>query len=120
MRERWLATMDHADIRGLVTAIHLSVAGLPRSSVGDHHADAHVALSRIPLIGARASRVPCVVGSMVIRDSWVLSPPACNAVSMCCVSGERFDLAGDVPDEAREFARDRHADLVERKLARDR
>jgi len=24
-----LATMDHADIRGLVTALHLSVAGLP-------------------------------------------------------------------------------------------
>jgi len=24
-----LATMDHADIRGLVTAFHLSVAGLP-------------------------------------------------------------------------------------------
>jgi hypothetical protein len=23
------ATMDHADIRGLVTALHLSVAGLP-------------------------------------------------------------------------------------------
>lgn len=24
-----LATMDHADIRGLVAALHLSVAGLP-------------------------------------------------------------------------------------------
>src|SRR2546426_2157499 len=61
------ATMDHADIRGLVTAFHLSVAGLPRSSVGDHHADAHIARSRIPLIGARASRDPYVVGSMVVR-----------------------------------------------------
>src|ERR1700730_10809723 len=30
------ATMDHADIRGLVTALRRSVAGLPRSSVGDH------------------------------------------------------------------------------------
>ena len=58
---------DHADIRGLVTAIHLSVAGLPRSSVGDHHADAHIVRSRIPLIGARASRDPCVVGSMVMK-----------------------------------------------------
>ena len=29
-------TMDHADIRGLGTAVHRSVAGLPRSSVGDH------------------------------------------------------------------------------------
>jgi hypothetical protein len=44
------ATMDHVDIRGLITAIHLSVAGLPRSKVGDHHADAHIALSRIPLV----------------------------------------------------------------------
>src|SRR3984893_9165156 len=30
------ATMDDADIRGLVTALRRSVAGLPRSSVGDH------------------------------------------------------------------------------------
>ena len=30
------ATMDHSDIRGLVTALHRYVAGLPRSSVGDH------------------------------------------------------------------------------------
>ena len=30
------ATMDHTDIRGLVTALHCSVAGLPRSSIGDH------------------------------------------------------------------------------------
>lgn len=31
-----LATMDQSDIRGLVTALHRSVAGLPRSSGGDH------------------------------------------------------------------------------------
>ena len=59
--------MDHADIRGLVTAIHLSVAGLPRSRVGDHHANAHVATSRIPLIGALVSRDPCVVDSMMMK-----------------------------------------------------
>lgn len=59
--------MNHADIRGLVTAIHLSVAGLPRSRIGDHHVDAHIARSRIPLIGALVSRDPCVVGSMVMR-----------------------------------------------------
>jgi hypothetical protein len=34
------ATMDHTDMRGLITAIHWSVAGLPRSKAGDHHADA--------------------------------------------------------------------------------
>ena len=60
---------DHADIRGLITALHLSVAGLPRSSVGDHHADAHIARSRAPLIGARASRDPCVVGLLAVM-SW--------------------------------------------------
>src|SRR3974390_1267553 len=62
---------DHADIRGLATAIHWSVAGLPRSNVGDHDADAHIALSRIPLIGARASRDPCVVGSLVMMGGCV-------------------------------------------------
>ena len=66
---------DHADIRGLVTAIHRSVAGLPRSSVGDHHVDAHIAQPRIPLIGAQASRDPCVVSSLVMDGCWMASPP---------------------------------------------
>ena len=44
------ATMDQSDIRGLATAFHRSVAGLPRSRVGDHRVDAHVELSRVPLI----------------------------------------------------------------------
>jgi hypothetical protein len=43
-----LATIDHADMRGLVTAFHLSVAGLPRSSIGDHPKDTHITCSRIP------------------------------------------------------------------------
>jgi len=30
------ATMDHSDIRGLGTALHLFFAGLPRSRIGDH------------------------------------------------------------------------------------
>jgi hypothetical protein len=71
----WFGDDDHADIRGLATAIRLSVAGLPRSNVGDHHADAHIALSRIPLIGAGASRDPCVVGSVVMMVGCVDSPP---------------------------------------------
>jgi hypothetical protein len=45
-----MATMDHSDIRGLATALHRYVAGLPLSKVGDHRFDAHVELSRIPLI----------------------------------------------------------------------
>jgi hypothetical protein len=105
---------DQTDIRGLVTAFQLSVAGLPRSSVGDHHADAHIVRSRIPLIGARASRDPCVVGSMVVKIAGccdLLLAMDLNAAEYSC---DRFDLAGDVPDEGREFARDRHTDLVER------
>lgn len=57
--------MDHADIRGLITAIHWSVAGLPPSSAGDHRLDAHIAHLRIPLIVLLASRDRCVVGLMV-------------------------------------------------------
>jgi hypothetical protein len=45
------ATMDHSDIRGLVTAFHLSLAGLPRSRDGDHRVDARIEPPRIPLIG---------------------------------------------------------------------
>ena len=108
--------MDHADIRGLVTAFHLSVAGLPRSSVRDHRADAHIAISRIPLIEARASRDPCVVSSIEIiaERSNLLLGVGRNIVRY---SYARFDLAGDVPDEGREFTRDRHTDLVECELA---
>ena len=37
-RDAWgmAATMDHSDIRGLGTALHLFLAGLPRSKNGDH------------------------------------------------------------------------------------
>src|SRR6202140_5354072 len=37
-RDAWgmAATMDHSDIRGLSTALHLFLAGLPRSRSGDH------------------------------------------------------------------------------------
>src|ERR1700739_2859229 len=44
------ATMAQSDIRGLATAIHRSVAGLPRSDKRGSSVDAHVELSRVPLI----------------------------------------------------------------------
>jgi hypothetical protein len=56
-RQAAVTTMDHADIRGLATAFHLSVAGLPQSSVGVHRMDARLSCSRIPLIGP-VRRVP--------------------------------------------------------------
>jgi hypothetical protein len=36
------ATMDHSDIRGLATAFHLFLAGLPRSRSWDHHEGARI------------------------------------------------------------------------------
>ena len=56
-RAELIATMDHTDIRGLVTAFHRSVAGLPRSRVGDHRMDAHIVVSRVPLT-VSTHRVP--------------------------------------------------------------
>jgi len=45
------ATMDHSNIRGLGTALHLFFAGLPRSDFGDHPSqDARSKNPRIPLI----------------------------------------------------------------------
>jgi hypothetical protein len=71
-----LATIDHADIRGLVTAFHLSVAGLPRSKLGDYPKDAHITCSRIP-----PHRVPriaflfqCVEVSALLRAFFEIAP----------------------------------------------
>lgn len=50
------ATMDHSDIRGLATAFHLFLAGLPRSSDGDHHMDAHIKFVEDSPHRSRASR----------------------------------------------------------------
>lgn len=62
------ATMDHSDIRGLITALHRSVAGLPRSSVGDHpegcpHSPAEGSPHRVPRI---ALPIRCVAGQLMI------------------------------------------------------
>jgi hypothetical protein len=56
------ATMDHSDIRGLATAFHLYLAGLPRSRVWDHRVDARIKLPRVPLI-VLAHRVAASVWS---------------------------------------------------------
>ena len=62
------ATMDHSDIRGLVTALHCSVAGLPRSSIGDHlegcpHSLPEGSPHRVPRI---ALPIRCVAGQLMI------------------------------------------------------
>ena len=50
-------------------SFHLSVAGLPHSSVGDHRVDAHVTRSRIPLIGPAHRVAPPV--AVLIAWCWV-------------------------------------------------
>jgi hypothetical protein len=56
-RAELIATMDHADIRGLVTAFHRSVAGCLALESGIIAMDAHTAPPRIPLT-VSAHRVP--------------------------------------------------------------
>jgi hypothetical protein len=58
-RDAWgmAATMDHSDIRGLGTALHLFLSGLPRSKDRDHPEGCSLKNSRIPLIGL-TRRVP--------------------------------------------------------------
>jgi hypothetical protein len=57
------ATMDHTDIRGLATALHRSVAGLPRPKVGDHrmrcpHSPSEGSPHRVPGIALPIRCVP--------------------------------------------------------------
>jgi hypothetical protein len=75
MRRQLEATIEHADIRGLFTALHRSVAGLPLSSFGDRLMDAHIARSRVPLTVCRRIALPepfplvalcyCIVGLLL-------------------------------------------------------
>jgi uncharacterized protein YbaP (TraB family) len=68
--------MDHTDIRGLGTALHRSVAGLPRSSVGDHHA------VRPPRrgAGALAALLLLALGGAALAQQDATAPPAVEVV----------------------------------------
>src|SRR6185437_15610630 len=101
------ATMDHADIRGLVTALHRSVAGLPRSRVGDHsliggcpHSELEDSPHRVPRIALPIRCAPLT--------SWECPPIALVRWR----SGARADLLADAPDKASQLPSDGHADLV--------
>ena len=84
---------------------------------GSRDAYGHLAYSRIPLIGALASRDPCTVGSS-FQSVWVVgTSESCweiGAPSGC----QGLDLAGDIPRESSQLARDRDADVVDGELAR--
>jgi hypothetical protein len=87
---------DHADIRGLITAFHWYVAGLPRSNIGDHHADAHIPVSGIPP-SVLAHCVSRVVGSIVMSVVGYADLLGAADFSATKCSGARRDLADDVP-----------------------
>src|SRR5262245_46413451 len=99
------ATMDHADIRGLATALHRSVAGLPRSRVGDHpvrcpHSSAEGSPHRVP-----ASRCRSVVYADYLMGVF-------SGISWLCRLAASIHVLTDAPDKARQFSCDRHTDLV--------
>ena len=104
------ATMDHSSIRGLGTALHLFLAGLPRSEIGDHPEGcslktfqdsphrSHASRSRFGVlleVKVLSDRAPMVVAG-VEKDS----------------GAAHFHVARHVPDEAAELAGDSNADFV--------
>src|SRR5579863_3997059 len=91
------ATMDHSDIRGLATAFHLFLAGLPRSRDWDHHKDARIKLVEDSPHRSRASRYRFGVelGSGCGPASHLQGRVSKKALS----SGRDFYLPGDIPDE---------------------
>src|SRR5882762_8800497 len=108
-REAWgmAATMDHSDIRGLGTALHLFLAGLPRSRSGDHPKNgvrwcSYKTFEDSPHRShASRSQLGVVLEVKVLSDR---TPVVVVGIEKD--SGAHFDVAGHVPDEAREFAGD--------------
>src|SRR5437879_10444077 len=104
------ATMDHSDIRGLATAFHLFLAGLPRSRDWDHHRDARIKLVEDSPHRSRASRYR--FGVWLANDRGLVSHLREQLGLQASGSGRDLHLPGDIPDEASEFSGDRHAALV--------
>jgi hypothetical protein len=98
------------DMRGLGTALHLFLAGLPRSKCGDHREGCSLKSSEDSPHRSHASRsrlgvwlevrVPSVRPVLVTREDL----------------GVNFHMARHVPDEAGELAGDGDADFVLRQL----
>jgi len=105
------ATMDYSDIRGLATAFHLFLAGLPRSRSWDHHEGARIKFAEDSSHRSRASRfhfgVKLGCGCSVAVDylpgrrDWKLQR-----------SGRDLHLPSDIPDKARKLPGDRHTAFV--------
>jgi hypothetical protein len=112
------ATMDHSDIRGLGTALHLFLAGLPRSRSGDHPKNgvrwcSHKTFEDSPH-RSHASRS---------RLGVLLEVKVLSASAPVEVAGIEKDLGADlhlaryVPDEAAECPSDGDADFLLRQLS---
>jgi hypothetical protein len=104
------ATMDHSDIRGLGTAFHLFLAGLPRSRIWDHHKDARIKLVEDSPHRARASR--CRFGVGLSKAGALVSHLRDCVGVKAGGSGRDLHLPGDISDEAGELSSDRHAAFV--------
>src|SRR5713101_7128301 len=111
------ATMDHSDIRGLGTALHLFLAGLPRSRYGDHPKGCSLkSVEDSPHRShASRSRLGVVLEVNVLSDG---APVVVAGIEKDL--GAHFHMARHVPDEAGEFAGDSDADFVLRQLSSHR
>ena len=104
--------MGHSDIRGLATAFHLFLAGLPRSRSWDHHVDARIKLVEGSPHRSRASR--CRFGVEAFGwEAGSVSHLLLGRLGMRLIgSGGDLHLPCDIPDKAGELAGDRHAALA--------
>jgi len=108
------ATIDHSDIRGLATALHLFFARLPRSSNGGHPGVTHVKLvedssPRSPALSCRSGVQQCGVVSARWHFRYGL-------VAVGTLLARQFDMAPDIPNRTRQLANDGDADLVRLEL----
>src|ERR1700691_1820901 len=122
-RDAWgmAATMDHSDIRGLGTALHLFFAGLPRSRSGDHPRSGlrWCSLKTFEDSPHRSHASRSQLG--VVIEVKVLSDIAPVVVAVLRKDlGIHFYVARHVPDEAGELAGDSDADFVLRQLSSHR
>ena len=110
--------MDHSDIRGLGTALHLFLAGLPRSKSGDHPKNgvrwcSHKSVEDSPHRShASRSQLGVLLEVKMLSD--------CAPVEVVGVEedlGADLHLTRHIPDEAGELPSDGDADFVLRKLS---
>src|ERR1700730_6219339 len=108
------ATMDHSSIRGLGTALHLFLAGLPRSEIGDHLEGCSLKTFEDSPHRSHASRSQLGVWLEVkVLSDRAPVVVAGNEKDL----GAHFHMARHVPDEARELPGDSDADFVLRQLS---